>query len=83
MRHDSRFIVKDQWVQEVPLGSIDGSNKMFRLSQAPRDGACVMLFLNGLFTPQVTGYTIYGSTINFINPPARNSSINAVYIKKK
>lgn len=66
-------------IQEVPTGTIDGSNTAFTLSQTPISNASVKIYLDGVFQRQGTHYTITGTAITFTTAPATGQELDAVY----
>lgn len=60
------------WIQEEPVGAVDGVNVTFTLSQTPTAAAAVNLSLDGVTQRQGIGleYTISGSTITMITAPS-------------
>lgn len=68
-------------IQEIPSGTVNGSNVTFTLGFTPANGAAVQLFVDGLLQLQGAGldYTISGSTITFVAAPATGQTIRAVY----
>ncbi len=81
---------KAKWIdwsgltQEVPSGTINGSNVTFTLANIPVENAAVMLFLDGDIIPQVSGalgYTISDATITMGTAPAMGQKLYAWYIK--
>jgi len=68
-------------VQEVPTGTVNGTNLSFTLSFSPAQTASVEVYVNGLLQKQTTHYTISGSTITFTsgNAPATASDIVVSY----
>lgn len=81
MRLPNRLI-NEGWAQEVPSGTINGSNKVFTLANTPDDPLSLELFLDGLKQRPTTDYTISGSTITFVNAPALAQDIYAYYQKR-
>jgi len=71
-------------VNEIPSGSIDGTNVIFTLAYAPLAGT-VMLFYNGLhLRPGISNdYTISGQTItmNYVIGTCPTDSLSAWYLK--
>jgi hypothetical protein len=61
----------------VPSGTVDGSNVTFTLAHTPLYGIILVLNL-GTLTPNVD-YTLSGTTITFIIPPAPSSIISCSY----
>ena len=68
-------------VQEIPTGTIDGSNTTFTLVFTPISNALVSLHLDGLLLLQGIGldYTISGSTITMITVPQLGQVLYAIY----
>lgn len=50
---------------EMPAGSIDGSNATFTLANAPSPSTSLAVYRNGLLLKQGTDYTRSGSTLTF------------------
>jgi hypothetical protein len=65
--------------QEVPTGTINGTNTTFTLSAAPSPASSLLLFLNGVEQLPGTDYTLSGSTITYINAPVAGDWHNAWY----
>jgi len=65
--------------QEVPAGVIDGVNDTFTVSVAPSTLAAFTLFQDGLLMEQITEYTVAGTTITLVTPPAIGQTLIAVY----
>ncbi len=65
---------------DIPSGSINGTNKVFTLSNTPVTGT-VRLYLNGVLQEPNQDYNIAGKIITFIKAPRTNSNILAHYIK--
>lgn len=67
------------WVKEVPVGSLNGSNKTFTLTYTPIAGS-LSLFLN-IHQREGTDFTLSGNTITFaVAPKARDTGwFNARY----
>ncbi len=57
--------------EEIPTGTINGSNVTFTLAHTPSPGASLQLFLAGLMQWQNASgdYTLSGSTITFLAAP--------------
>ena len=72
-------------VNEIPVGSINGNNKIFNLSQTPISGSA-QIFLNGTYmAPSGVTYSGYdyflsGTTVTFQTAPMSNSLLYAAYI---
>ena len=67
---------------EVPTGSVNGSNTVFTLANSPRSGT-VRVFQNGmrLFVGAGNDYTISGSTITFVTAPTTGDNLIVDYSK--
>lgn len=68
---------------EIPGGSINGSNKVFALDYNPNPNSSLRVYLNGVY--QSSGgedYTLSATTITFINAPVTNSVLRAFYRHK-
>jgi len=70
-------------VQQIPSGSINGSNTSFSLSNTPTATDSVKLFLDGgfLYQGSIYDYTISGTTINMNTAPALGQTLYATYLK--
>jgi len=65
---------------EIPSGTIDGSNKEFTLAHYPSPAATLKIFLNGMFqTAGGEDYTLVDDTITFVNAPLSGSVLRAFY----
>jgi hypothetical protein len=66
---------------EVPLGIIDGSNRVFHLRNAPSPPESLVLTRNGLVMQRGTDYTLAGETITFAEgaTPQRGDALLAWY----
>jgi hypothetical protein len=65
---------------ETPAGTIDGVNAVFTLAHSPNPAGSLELFKNGLVQrPAGADYTLAGSTITFVTPPAALSTLVAWY----
>lgn len=67
--------------QEVPSGTVNGSNTAFSLAHTPSSAASVILFMNGVALTQGSGadYTISGSSITFGSAPLSGAILLAQY----
>lgn len=65
-------------ITEIPSGAIDGSNRVFLLSQAPAPGT-LRLYINGTLLNVPNDYTITGPVITFVVAPQINDKIGATY----
>lgn len=67
---------------EVPTGSVNGSNTTFTLANTPRSGT-VKVYQNGmrLFVGAGNDYTISGATITFVTAPITGDNLIVDYAK--
>lgn len=63
---------------EAPTGDIDDVNDEFELANTPISGS-VHVYLNGLRMKVTDDYTISGTTITFVTPPASGDTILCDY----
>lgn len=68
------------WKRETPAGTIDGVNKVFTIAFTPIE-ATVQIFFNGQLREPIDDYTISGTTLTFVEAPAANYEIRAIYFK--
>jgi len=52
---------------EVPVGTVNGSNATFLLSQAPYPAGSLHLFRNGILQRVVVDYTLSGNAVTFLS----------------
>lgn len=71
-------VILPQIVNEIPTGTIDGTNNTFTLSNVPYNGTD-QIFVNGYLKKKSIDYTISGNTITFINIPAVSSVMLVSY----
>lgn len=71
------------YVQEIPSGTVNGSNVSFTLANTPLSAASVVLYLDGLVQTQGAGkdYTISGATITMATAPATGQTLWSSYSK--
>lgn len=73
-------------IDEVPSGTINGSNVTFTLSQTPKENSTtegsVDLYLNGLKQTPGVHYTISGVTITMTTAPALAQELTANYKRR-
>lgn len=81
MRLTNRYIVEGA-TQEIPSGSINGSNKVFTVANTPDDSANVIVYLNGVVQRITTDYSISGTTITFVTAPALGQDLSVIYQKR-
>lgn len=77
-RVSNRF-ANEGWTEEVPTGTVNGSNAVFTLAFTPDDPSAVSVYLNSLLE---TEYSITGATITFTTAPALGQSVYVTYTKK-
>lgn len=70
------------WKQEAPTGLINGSNKVFTMSQTPLENDTVEVYLNGLRQIPTTDYSVSTTTITFVTAPALGQTVNVQYVQK-
>jgi hypothetical protein len=73
-------VINPTWVQEVPSGTINGTNTNFTLSYTPRDSNSLLVFKNGLVVPN-SEYSLSNNTITFNTAPSINDTLYAYYLK--
>jgi hypothetical protein len=73
--------IANDFISEVPTGTINGSNVTFTLANTPVAVDSVQVFLNGIVQIRGAGedYTLSGNTITFITAPATGQSLRVVY----
>jgi hypothetical protein len=66
---------------EVPTGSVNGSNTVFTLSQAPSPTESLQLYRNGVLLKAGIDYTLSGTTVTFgsLSVPQTNDLLLASY----
>ena len=74
-------LLKKFFKDEVPSGTINGSNTNFTLSSTPFDPQdAVQVYLDGLKQKNGTDFTISGTTITFATAPAIGQNVEVFYI---
>lgn len=69
-------------VQEVPTGTVNGSNTDFTLALAPTNAASLLVFLDGLIVPSTLWSINLGTKVlTFTTAPASGQSVYVVYVK--
>jgi len=68
--------------QEVPSGTVNGSNTTFTLSSTPHSNKSVVLTVDGLIMGQTFDYSISANTITMVTAPVAGQKLYAIYIKK-
>lgn len=69
------------WKAETPSGTVNGSNKVFTLSQLPLENDAVLVFLNGILQTLTTDYTLSNQTLTFVTAPALGQSVRVQYVQ--
>lgn len=72
----------DDFNNETPSGSINGSNTAFTLSAAPEEADGVLVFLDGLKLKKTTDYSISGTTLTMVVAPAIAQELTVHYLIK-
>jgi hypothetical protein len=81
---DPSYVFQSLFVwNEVPSGSVNGSNASFSLANIPAPQTALMFFVNGVLQLQgpTADFTLTGSLINLTYPPRVNSNLLASYPK--
>lgn len=69
-------------LNEVPSGTIDGSNLLFAIANTPSDSNTVMLWLNGQLLKQGSDYSVSSKNITFLcSPPTQGDVLLTMYTK--
>jgi hypothetical protein len=63
---------------QIPLGTIDGINRIFLLKFAPT--TALWLYLNGVYQTEGVDYTLFGNIITFTTAPHAGAGMIATYI---
>lgn len=68
-------------VQEVPAGTIDGTNRVFTLTYMPITPQSLLVFVNGVMQKQSDNYTVAGQTVTFspLSTPRVHCNLVAYY----
>lgn len=74
--------IGDVFQQEVPSGTVNGSNTAFTLSATPHSAAAVLVFIDGLLQKQTTHYSVSGTTVTFVVAPTVGQELYAAFIKR-
>ena len=67
------------FAQEIPTGTVNGSNTSFTLAHTPASTASVEIRLDGIVLLQTTDYTQSGATITFVTAPSTGQVVSAYY----
>ena len=68
--------------QEVPSGTVNGSNTNFTLSQTPYSAKAVIVFLDGIVQTFTTDWSISGTTLTFVTAPAAGQKPYVWFLRK-
>lgn len=71
------------WIQEVPAGTVNGSNTVFTLSQTPIEADAVLVLVNGIVRKKTTEWSISGATVTFVTAPALAQIVEVQYVQAK
>jgi prefoldin subunit 5 len=63
---------------EVPVGSINGSNRVFTIATAPNPVSSLKLYRNGVLLKQNSDYTLNGTSITFVTAATPQSGDSLV-----
>jgi len=79
-------LLQGKWIgqiffQEVPSGTVNGSNTAFTLSASPHSPGAVLLMLNGLFLEQGSDYSILDTAITMTTAPVVGQKLYSFYVK--
>ena len=74
----------ENFEQEVPTGIINGTNKIFMLSEAPHTTKAVIVLLNSQVQYQVSDYTVdVSGVVTFVSAPVLGQEPYVFYMKKE
>ena len=65
---------EDNWVTEIPSGTVNGINTVFTISNTPIEDSHE-LSLNGMSLSIPDDYSLSGTTITFVAPPQPSDRI--------
>lgn len=72
----------EHFEQEIPAGTVNGTNKIFVLSKKPHSTKSVVVLLNSQVQYQISNYTVdTNGVITFVNPPILGQEVYAFYVK--
>ena len=66
---------------ELPAGSINGSNMAFTLTKSPDPSGSLQMFLDGMFMTVGEDYIISGLNITFLLSPPQTGSILRAFFR--
>ncbi len=75
-----KFVI-DDFNNETPSGTINGSNVTFTLSATPEENDSVLVFVDGLKLKQTTDYSLSGVTLTMVTAPALGQELTVQYLK--
>ena len=75
--------MEKMWVEEVPSGTVNGTNTAFTLSQTPVETDAVLVFLNGIQREKTAEWTLSGATLTFVTAPALAQKVTVQYVQAK
>lgn len=64
--------------QEVPSGTVNGTNVLFTLAKEP--SSSVIVFQNGIIQRLTTDFSVSGKVITFVSAPVAGSDIYVIYL---
>lgn len=64
---------------EVPVGLVDGENRVFELAHEPFPPASLRFYRNGLLLTEGKYYTVYGTFVTLTRPPKPGDRLRADY----
>ena len=64
---------------ETPSGSVNGSNAVFTLANAPSPATSLRVYQNGTVRTLTGDYTLSGSTLTFVTAPETGDIIRVDY----
>lgn len=68
-------------VQEVPSGTINGSNTAFTFSATPASAAVLQCWVDGILQRPTTDYSFSGTALTMVTAPAAGQDILCKYSK--
>ena len=71
---------RSTWKQEIPTGTVNGSNTNFTTSLTPINQDSTFLYLDSLIVP-INEWSLVGSTITFNTAPVTGQKVYCAYLK--
>ncbi len=65
-KYTDKMELGEFWVEEIPTGAINGSNKTFTLSDSPNPTSSLELEINGQVVTGVGSYSLSTDTITMV-----------------